>query len=142
MSLPFKDSIYEQNKSHYNENLNVYSKKSIDILSINYNNSHDLYTSIVASPLNITYKNQMRLYSEQIHINILDRSLNVKSIRLTVSSAFIESNTALFHICNQDLSLINSQNEDVYFYLYNSQNSIILSLFNQAFVFLDVINLF
>ena len=126
---------------NYNENLDVYSKKSISILSDNYNNSHSLYTSIIASPLNITYTNQLRLYSEQIRINILDRNQNVKSITLTVSSAFIESNTALFHICNQDLSLINSQNEDVYFYLYNSQNSIMLSLFNQANVFLDVNNI-
>jgi predicted membrane channel-forming protein YqfA (hemolysin III family) len=79
----------------------------------------------------------MRVMNEKINILVLDRLNNTKNIELTLASAFVEANTALFHICNREISNINKGNEEVFFYLYNSQNSIVLALFNQAFIVID-----
>ena len=69
---------------------------------------------------------------------VLDRLNNTRVIDLTLSSAFVEANTALFQVSKNDISSISSASEEVYFYLINCENSISLALFNQAFVFMDV----
>jgi len=124
--------------TNYFENINEYYALSIDILTKNFNTSNSIYTSLISSPLNLSYSNQQRLQNEKIHMFVLDRLNNTRVIDLTLSSAFVEANTALFQVSKNDISSISSASEEVYFYLINCENSISLALFNQAFVFMDV----
>lgn len=99
--------------------------------------SHDLLTNIITSELTISAENNYILNNSTITTYILEDNLNIKGVQLTLSSAFIESSTALYHIGEKNINDIYPTSIDVYFYIYNSINSIYLGLNKQAGIFLE-----
>jgi len=122
-------NIYQDRSKYILNNTNTL----LDLFAV----SHELLTNIITTSLPISTDNDNILNNSTITTFILEDDLNIKGIQLTLTSSFIETNTALYHIAHQQISDIFATSKDVYFFMYNSINSIYLSLFIHAGVFLS-----
>ena len=118
-----------------------YIKNNTDILLDLFSKSHDLLTSVITTNLPISTDNYNSLYNTNISTYILEDDLQIKPIKLKLSSSIIETNTALYHIAHQDVSEIIPTSKDVFFFMYNSINNIYNMLFKQTEIFIQEINL-
>jgi hypothetical protein len=99
--------------------------------------SHDLLTSIITTFLTFTDADTYTLNNQTIYTTILQDDLSIQFFNLTLSSAFIETNTALYHIAHMSVSNIIATDKDVFFYLYNSLNDVNDQLFNFGIVYIN-----
>jgi len=118
-----------------------YIKNNTDFLLNLFSSSHSLLSSIITTSLPISQNNYNLLYNTNISTYILEDDLNIKSINLKLSSAIIETNTALYHIAHQDISEIFPTAKDVFFFMYNSINNIYNMLFKQSNIFIEELSL-
>jgi hypothetical protein len=110
-----------------------------------FSNSSILYNEILIKEISInevfnSAENGFTLaYAETIPIQILQDNFLYRKIDSTLDSAFKEANTALYHIANTDISELNAMNKDVYFYLFNIMNSILVKFFKRSFIYISYI---
>jgi len=114
-----------------------------------FSNSSNIYNEILIKEISINevfrrgtdYNNNefYLAYNEGIPIQVLQDSLFYRKINSTLHSAFIEANTALYHIANTDISELNATNKDAYFYLFNIMNSIIIKFTERSFIYISYI---
>ena len=110
----------------------IYVKNITGNLLDLFSNSSILYNEILIKEISInevfnSAENALTLaYAETIPIQILQDNFQFRKINSTLHSAFKEANTALYHIANTDISELNAMNKDVYFYLFNIMNSILV----------------
>lgn len=100
-------------------------------------NSHDVITYIMTTFLSISASNQKVLSDTQILTTIIEDDFKISRFNLSMNSAFIEANTALFHVGHYENSNVIPTNKDTFFYLYNSLNDVAAGLIVQAEVYLD-----
>lgn len=129
LNNPKYTNFYMQREDYIMNNTNA-------LLDI-FTGSHDLITNIITTNMPITDANFAILSNSTIQIYILEENLEVKQVDLTLSASFLETNTALYHIANQQISNIYPTSKDVFFYLYNSFNSIYDKLFLHARIFIE-----
>ncbi len=129
LNNPKYTNIYQERSEYIANN----TKTLLDLFAI----SHELLNNIITTNLPISAKNDNILNNSTILTYILEDDLNVKGIQLTLTSSFIETNTALYHIAHQQISEIYPTSKDVYFFMYNSLNSIYLTLFKHANIYLS-----
>lgn len=123
--------------------LHLYSKeqKFIDIkkeLLELFNVSTTKMNQIVTTKMRMSNDAKYIFNQKTIPVYIIqdDEILNVNSFELNVKVAFIEANTALFHIAILDLETLITTHKDVHFYLRNGMNDIFNEMNNLNIVFL------
>jgi hypothetical protein len=102
-----------------------------------FGSSHDLLTSMITTFLTFTDADTYALNNQTIYTTILQDDLSIQFFNLTLSSAFIETNTALYHIAHMSVSNIIPTDKDVFFYLYNCLNDVTNQLFNFGIVYIN-----
>jgi PAS domain-containing protein len=115
----------------------AYIKNNTDTILQIFDQSHDTNTQIITSLFPLTDANDQIINTNTINIFIVEDDFQIKGIPLTLSSAFIEINTALYHIANNDISLLFATDKDVFFYIYNGNNYMFLSLYQQITVYIN-----
>ncbi len=128
LNNPKYTNIYQPNANYINNNTDV-------LLSL-FSNSHDLLTNVITTFLTFVTENDYILNNKTIFTTILQDDLSVKRFNLTLSSSFIETNTALYHTAHLSISDILATNKDIFFYMYNSLNDVSQELFSHALVFI------
>jgi hypothetical protein len=129
LNNPKYTNIYQKREDYIQNNTNI-------LLNI-FAESHDLLTDVVTTNLPISSSNYDILSNSKMKIYILEENLNLKSIDLTLSASFLETNTALYRVVNQQISGIYPTAKDVFFFMYNSLNSIYDKLFLNANIFIE-----
>ena len=129
LNNPLYTNIYQNKEQYILNNTNI-------LLNI-FSESHDLLTNLITTNLPITDINDAILTNSTIKIFILEESMKIKSIDLTLSSSFLETNTALYHLANEPISQIFPTSKDIFFFLYNSLNAIYDTLFLHANIFIS-----
>jgi len=118
-----------------------YIKNNTDFLKNLFSSSHNLLTRIITSTLPISASNFDLLYNTNISTFVLEDNLNIKSIKMKLSSAIIETNTALYNIADSEITNILPTSKDVFYYMYNSINNIYNVLFKQSQIFIQEFSL-
>jgi hypothetical protein len=114
-----------------------YVKNNTDILLQIFDQSHHTNTDIITSLFPLTDNNSFIINNATLNIYIIEDDFSIKSIPLTLSSAFIETNTALYHIGNNDISLVIPTDKDIFFYIFNGNNDMFISLYAQINVYIN-----
>jgi len=119
------------NPKYFNiyQNREEYIKNNTGTLLELFLLSHDLFTSVTTTNMPISNANSEIMSNSTLKIYILEDNLVLKNLQLTLSASFLETNTALFHVANLDISKIYPTSKDVFFFLYNSMNGIYDMLF-------------
>ena len=111
---------------------NTYRENCINSTVDIFINSHDVITYIMTSFLSVSESNQDILSNTQILTTIIEDDYKTSTFNLTMNSAFIEANTALFHVGHYEKGNVIPTNKDTFFYLYNSLNDVAGGLKIQA----------
>ena len=119
---------------------NIYRENCINSTVDIFINSHDVITYIMTSFLSVSESNQDILSNTQILTTIIEDDYKTSTFNLTMNSAFIEANTALFHVGHYEKGNVIPTNKDTFFYLYNSLNDVAGGLKIQAEIYLDELN--
>jgi hypothetical protein len=114
-----------------------YVKNNTDVLLGLFASSHDLLTNVITTFLTFSEEDDYLLNNKTIFTTILQDDLSVKKFNLTLSSSFIETNTALYHTAHLSINSIIMTNKDIFFYLYNSLNDVSQELFSHALIFIQ-----
>ena len=99
--------------------------------------SHDLITYAMTTFLTFSEANQKKLSQTKVSTTIIEDNFDINAFNLSMNSAFIEVNTALFHIGHYSQNDVIPTNKDTFFYLRNSLNDVLIGLDTQAEIFLD-----
>lgn len=99
-----------------------------------FHKSHELNLQIITSPLK-NLENQDFFNTNTYKISSIRDNLSVVNYNMTLSSAFVEINTAAFHI-TKDLTDFYPTNKYIFFYLNNLNNEVYTGLKAQETVFL------
>lgn len=102
-----------------------------------FTQSHELITYIMTTFLSISPRNSQRLNQHKITTTIIEDIQHTNSFNLSMNTAFIQANTALFHIGHYDLKNVIPSNKDTFFYLRNSLDNIYFGFLTQGEIFLD-----
>ena len=102
-----------------------------------FTQSHELITYIMTTFLSISPHNSQRLNQHKITTTIIEDIQHTNSFNLSMNTAFIQANTALFHIGHYDLKNVIPSNKDTFFYLRNSLDNIYFGFLTQGEIFLD-----
>ena len=129
LNNPKYTNIYQDRSDYIKNNTN----SLLNLFAV----SHQLLTNIITTSLTISTENDAILNNSTITTYILEDDLNIKPIELTLSSSFIETNTALYHLAHQGINDIYPTSKDVYFFIYNSINSIYSTLFKHCAIFIS-----
>ncbi len=119
------------------QNKEEYIKNNTAVLLDIFSKSHDLLTDVITTNMPISAANYEILSNSKIKIYILEDNLTLKYLDLTLTASFLETNTALYHIANQNITNIYPSSKDVFFFMYNSINSIYSKLFYNAKIFIE-----
>ncbi len=128
LNNPRYTNIYQKREEYVKNNTN-------SLLNI-FAESHDLLMDVITSKMPISTSNMDILNNSTLKIFILEENLALNSIDLTLSASFLETNTALFHLANQQISAIYPTSKDVFFFKYNSINSVYNTLLQHASIFI------
>lgn len=108
-----------------------------------YSESYTKMLQIMTSTFSLTKNNSYTLNNSTIITTVIRDDYNIAQYNMTLSAAFMEINTGLFHIIN-DISEYYATNSYIFFYIFNLNNNICSGLERQAKIFieesLDVIN--
>lgn len=122
-------NIYQQREEYIKNNTD-------EIINI-FTNSHLTLTDLITTFLPLSTVNDVIINNGTIFTTILEDDLTTKSFELTLSSAFIETNTALYHVGHQDITELYPANKDVFFYLYNAINDISVTLLVHSSLYIE-----
>jgi hypothetical protein len=126
---------------------NIYQDRSdyivnnTDILLDLFQSSHDKLTNMITTFLTFTPENSYRLYNYTIFTNILQDDLTIIGFNLSLSSAFIEMNTALYHFAHMAIDDMFPTNKDVFFYLFNALNNVNKELYVHGDIYISELGL-
>jgi PAS domain S-box-containing protein len=116
------------NYTGFGQDKSIYVKNITENLNQLFTNTYTLFSDINNAGLVYSEATNEILNKQYISIN----SLNNEKTNLLFSNAFVETTTVLYHISKSDLKEVVNDNSDVYFYIYNTYNSIIDVLFTRA----------
>jgi hypothetical protein len=106
----------------------TYIKNITDSLNNIFTDTYTLFSDINNAGLSYSENAESVLNKQYLNINSIDSN----QISLLFTNAFIETITTLYHIANASIDMITDSNSDVYFYIYNTYNSILTVMFSRT----------
>ena len=137
--LTLLNNKYYTNIQH--DNRTQYINYCLNQTLLYFKQIHELMAYIFTSTLKLSTEGDKFMNNKTIlaTVNNDDNSLDQYSVSL--ASAFIESNTALFQIGNTVIEEITATNKDVFYFLQNGSNEVAISLNEQVNVFINELHL-
>jgi hypothetical protein len=111
---------------------------NIHYIMVRFNETHDLEDYIQSTSLPLSSEHSNMINSININIQTLLANMTIFNSKLSISSAIIEANTALFHISNDPSVNYSFNNLDCFFFLQNVLNSILKVLYQQSEIYKEV----
>ncbi len=111
---------------------------NIHHIMVRFNETHDLEDYIQSTSLPLSSDHSKMINSININIQTLLANMTIFNSKLSIPSAIIEANTALFHISNDPSVNYSFNNLDCFFFLQNVLNSILKVLYQQAEIYKEV----
>lgn len=101
-----------------------------------FTSSNEYLTNLLTSHLSLSKENEFILNNSTLNATIIQDDFNISKFNITMTSAFVEVNTALFQICHINIDNLVATNRDVFYFLYNSLNDVAFGMETQVEVYI------
>ena len=130
LNNPKYQNIYLENREDYTQNQS-------NALKVLFSFTHKIFIEIITSFLSMTKENSDKIFNSEIKTYILQDNKYKIEVFLPYETCYIEIFSSLFQISEKSTKNISSTSSDVYFFMYNSINSVYLNLFSNKDIFLN-----
>ena len=129
--------LNNENYTQIPYNRSYYTTKCYNNALEFFTRSNEYLTNLLTTHLSLSKENEFKLNNSTVNATIIQDDYNITKFNITMTSAFVELNTALFQICHIDIDNFVATNRDVFYFLYNSLNDVAVGMEKQVEVYID-----